>query len=69
MSSVKVLQRTSEYVVEWAEHDADSRRRDESLIEMELLRIVRFRIEGARRVEPTPADTTDPEAMVGELPF
>jgi hypothetical protein len=68
MSGVKVLQRTSEYVVEWAEHDADSRR-DKSVTEMELLRIVRFRIEGARRVEPTPADATDPEAMLGELPF
>jgi hypothetical protein len=64
MSGVEVLHRQSEYVVEWAEHDAASPPDDP-----ELVPIVRFRIEGARRIEPRPIEPIDPEAMLGEPPF
>jgi hypothetical protein len=69
MSGVEVLHRQSEYVVEWAEHDDESPPDDEPIADPELVAIVRFRIEGARRIEPRPFEPIDPEAMLGEPPF
>jgi dTDP-glucose pyrophosphorylase len=69
MSGTEVLHRKSEYVVEWAEHDTEAHRADQSATDPELHGIVRFRIEGVRRVEPKPQPPTDDEAMLGEPPF
>jgi len=68
MSGVKVLHRKSEYVVEWAEHDVEGHRHEDPP-DPELVRVVRYRIEGTTRVEPAPEPPTDHEAMLGEPPF
>jgi hypothetical protein len=69
MSGVEVLHRKSEYVVEWAEHPAESPPDDEPTHGPDLAGVVRFRIEGVRRIEPWPVEPIDPEAMLGEPPF
>jgi hypothetical protein len=69
MSGVEILHRKSEYVVEWAEHDVEAHRQEDRTPDPELLRGVRYRIEGAMRVEPAPEPPTDHEAMLGEPPF
>jgi hypothetical protein len=69
MSGVNTLRRTTEYVVEWAELEDVAPPVEETLADVELLRVVRVRIEGARRVEPKPVDPIDAEAMLGEPLF
>ena len=69
MSSIGAVGRAAEFVVEWAELEDIAPPVEESFVDAEVVRIVRFRIEGARRVEPQPADPIDPEAMLGEPLF
>ena len=70
MGGVDVLRRTTSlYVVEWAEHEESPPAPEDTAEPIEVVRYVRFRIEGARRAEPRPTDSGNPEEMLGEPLF
>ena len=66
MSGIGTVQRTAEFVVEWAELEDVSPPVEGSAVDPRLEAIVRLRIEGARQAEPETADPIDLEAMLGE---
>jgi hypothetical protein len=67
--TANVVDRGSQFIVEWAEYDEAPHPVEETVSDDELARYVRLRIDGTVRQPSSPAEAADPDAMVGEPLF